>query len=256
MSSTAHLWGTHHGRAAINRRQAEGCTGVLSCCPLPLWRHLLQDTGVFHEKVEKPDMQQMMMTNPDMMQVGGWEDGSTGWVDGVFCASALRSTVGDLCIYFVEYRMVREGGSPLQPCDAARHLDAALRHGPVCAAVRLPLPGCLCPATCTQGMMKQQLGGLVPQVQSRATDWLCSSRALRQWGDSMAVWACGDRRAPIADTRRTADESPDSQASLPPCLPSPCRSWPWAPWSTSSFQVSSWARRPLRCRPSSASCSR
>lgn len=26
---------------------------------------------MFHEKVEKPDMQQMMMTNPDMMQVGG-----------------------------------------------------------------------------------------------------------------------------------------------------------------------------------------
>ncbi|KAI7839421.1 hypothetical protein COHA_006822 [Chlorella ohadii] len=27
-----------------------------------------KDSGVFEEKVEKPDMQQMMMTNPDMMQ--------------------------------------------------------------------------------------------------------------------------------------------------------------------------------------------
>ena len=111
--STAPSSGAHHGYAAV-RRQA-GCTGAPICCPLPLWRHLLQDTGVFHEKVEKPDMQQMMMTNPDMMQVGGgrmsvgWV-GRVGWSVHLFCgaqwvirASVLRSTVGDPCICSAEH---------------------------------------------------------------------------------------------------------------------------------------------------------
>ena len=103
----------------------------------------------------------------------------------MICASVLRSTVGDLCICLQSARWCLRGAA--RRSHAAWHLAAALRHGPVCAAVRLPLPGCLCPTACTQGMMKQQLGGLLPQVQSRATDRLCSSRALRQWGNSMAL---------------------------------------------------------------------
>ncbi len=53
----------------------------------------LQDSGVFEEKVEKPDMQQMMMTNPDMMQVGaqGGQLVAGGWVGGLAVQSITCS---------------------------------------------------------------------------------------------------------------------------------------------------------------------
>lgn len=57
----AGLCGAPHRRAYLQSQ-----TVCALCCDF-----CLQDSGVFEEKVEKPDMQQMMMTNPDMMQVGG-----------------------------------------------------------------------------------------------------------------------------------------------------------------------------------------